>query len=187
VSALWFVPTRTLLAEREGWAWLLADLDVSPQGWDYPAESRAYLQLKLREIDEELSRRQRARQSRLAPAWPAPDRSQRQEEWAEIKRRLPLQQFIEQHAPVTFRRVGDRLVCRCPFPDHPDDSPSFVLYPDDSFYCFGCRRGGDLFVFARHLLGLPTFGATAQVLRNWAGLVTRPAITMPDGTVRVLQ
>ena len=34
---------------------------------------------------------------------------------------------------------------RCPLPDHEDRSPSFVLYPQtESFFCFGCLRGGDV-------------------------------------------
>ena len=33
---------------------------------------------------------------------------------------------------------------RCPLPDHEDHTPSFVLYPEtESFFCFGCLRGGD--------------------------------------------
>ena len=31
----------------------------------------------------------------------------------------------------------------CPFPDHQDDTPSLYIYPDERFYCFGCRRHGD--------------------------------------------
>jgi hypothetical protein len=34
---------------------------------------------------------------------------------------------------------------RCPLPDHEDRSPSFVLYPQtESFFCYGCLRGGDV-------------------------------------------
>lgn len=32
----------------------------------------------------------------------------------------------------------------CPFPDHQDDAPSFHVYPDERFHCFGCRRHGDV-------------------------------------------
>lgn len=33
-----------------------------------------------------------------------------------------------------------RLHIRCPF--HPDKSPSLAIYPDNSFYCYGCGKHG---------------------------------------------
>jgi DNA primase len=32
----------------------------------------------------------------------------------------------------------------CPFPDHQDGTPSFHVYPDGRFHCYGCRRHGDV-------------------------------------------
>ncbi len=44
-----------------------------------------------------------------------------------------------------LRKVGERWVGCCPLPDHNDRSPSFTVYPEtDSWYCFGCCRGGDV-------------------------------------------
>lgn len=46
---------------------------------------------------------------------------------------------------------GDKFVANCPFRDHSDNTPSFVLYPStDSFYCWGCHRGGDVVQFLIH-------------------------------------
>lgn len=39
---------------------------------------------------------------------------------------------------------GKTLKGRCLFPDHQDDTPSFYIYPDERFHCFGCRRHGDV-------------------------------------------
>lgn len=33
---------------------------------------------------------------------------------------------------------------RCPHPDHEDQTPSFHVYPDCRFYCFGCGWHGDV-------------------------------------------
>ncbi len=53
--------------------------------------------------------------------------------------------------PVQRRRVGDKWVGRCPLPDHADRSPSFTVYPQtNSWFCFGCLRGGDVVELARH-------------------------------------
>lgn len=30
----------------------------------------------------------------------------------------------------------------CPFPDHNDGTPSFMVYPDGSYRCFGCDKWG---------------------------------------------
>jgi DNA primase len=44
-----------------------------------------------------------------------------------------------------LRKVGANWTGRCPLPDHEDKVPSFVVYPEtNSFFCFGCLRGGDV-------------------------------------------
>ena len=37
---------------------------------------------------------------------------------------------------------GIRSQIRCPSGAHRDTIPSLTLYPDGSFYCFGCSRSG---------------------------------------------
>lgn len=37
-------------------------------------------------------------------------------------------------------KVGRRQTIRCPF--HEERTPSCVLYPDNSYYCFGCGANG---------------------------------------------
>lgn len=46
---------------------------------------------------------------------------------------------------LKLRRAGRNKVAVCPF--HPDRSPSLVLYPDQSYHCFGCGAHGDVIDF----------------------------------------
>lgn len=47
---------------------------------------------------------------------------------------------------VTLKRSGANLKGRCPF--HAEKTPSFMVNPDrQSFHCFGCGEGGDVFSF----------------------------------------
>ena len=52
---------------------------------------------------------------------------------------------------VSVMKLADKLTSgrgltrHCPLPDHEDKTPSFTLYPEtESFFCFGCSRGGDV-------------------------------------------
>ncbi len=47
--------------------------------------------------------------------------------------------------PGKMRRVGKTWATNCLLPNHEDRTPSFVVYPDtESFFCYGCLRGGDV-------------------------------------------
>lgn len=47
---------------------------------------------------------------------------------------------LQQLGCVLTRR-GNRWQTHCPF--HPDDTPSLTVYPNETFYCFGCGAWGD--------------------------------------------
>jgi DNA primase len=56
--------------------------------------------------------------------------------------------------PGAMRRVADKWVGRCPLPDHEDRSPSFTVYTEsNSWFCYGCSRGGDVVQLARLVWG----------------------------------
>ena len=42
---------------------------------------------------------------------------------------------------VVLRRSGQNLTGSCPF--HEDNTPSFTIFPDNKFKCFGCDMSGD--------------------------------------------
>lgn len=46
---------------------------------------------------------------------------------------------------------GGRHVMCCPFPNHNDSNPSFVIYPNQTWFCYSCNIGGDAIQFIREL------------------------------------
>jgi len=55
-------------------------------------------------------------------------------------------------AGVDLRRSGSRFVGLCPF--HTEKTPSFFVFDDQRFYCFGCGEHGDPIDFIQKLHGL---------------------------------
>src|SRR3989344_4796299 len=54
---------------------------------------------------------------------------------------------------MKLRRNGKTLVGLCPF--HNERKPSFHIYhANNSFYCYGCQKGGNVINFVRELEGL---------------------------------
>lgn len=62
-----------------------------------------------------------------------------------IKTRVPLDQLIGES--VTLIKRGTSITACCPF--HAEKSPSFHIYPDQHYYCFGCKESGDAITFVR--------------------------------------
>jgi len=71
----------------------------------------------------------------------------------EVKKRIGLLSLLEDHYGLEVEDKGSRHVMLCPI--HEGDSvPSFNIYvnnkedhSEDSWYCFGCGRGGDVVNF----------------------------------------
>jgi DNA primase len=58
---------------------------------------------------------------------------------------------IGEYAELPARHTKTRNI-KCPLPSHDDKTASFHIYPDtNSFYCFGCRRGGGIVQFVKHI------------------------------------
>ncbi len=63
---------------------------------------------------------------------------------SEIREKLDIAEIIGEK--VVLRKAGRNLKGLCPF--HQEKTPSFVVFPEgQSFHCFGCGKGGDLFTF----------------------------------------
>jgi DNA primase len=70
---------------------------------------------------------------------------------ADIKSRLPVVEVVGE--TVALKRAGTAYKGLCPF--HAEKTPSFVVTPDrESWHCFGCGKGGDIFTFVMEREGL---------------------------------
>ncbi len=66
----------------------------------------------------------------------------------ELKYRLNIEEVVSSYVPL--KRAGKNLKGLCPF--HSEKTPSFTVYPDtNSFYCFGCGKGGDPITFIKEI------------------------------------
>ena len=64
------------------------------------------------------------------------------------------------------------LVARCLLPQHQDTNPSFTIYPDQRFHCFGCGSSGDVI----DLISTMTHRTISEVLKDLdAGPATAPS------------
>lgn len=85
-----------------------------------------------------------------------------------IKETVPVEAVVSRYADL--RRQGRYLWARCPFPDHRDDTPSFVIRPDrGTWTCYGCLSGrgrrGDVIDFIQTYHGVP-FVKALEILEN---------------------
>ncbi len=53
---------------------------------------------------------------------------------------------------VDLKRTGSTYKANCPF--HSERTPSFVVFSNDSYHCFGCGAGGDVITFIMHIENL---------------------------------
>jgi len=88
----------------------------------------------------------------------------------EVKQKTDIVGIVSQY--VALKKAGRNLVGLCPF--HSERNPSFFVYPEQqSWHCFGCNTGGDVFSFIMKKEGLD-FGEALQLLAQRAG-VTLPS------------
>jgi DNA primase len=85
-----------------------------------------------------------------------------------------LAEIIGSHTEL--KEKGDRLWGRCPFPDHNEKTPSFSVSDHQQlYYCFGCKRGGNVFTFLETYNGF-SFRESIEFLAR------RASIPIPENT-----
>jgi DNA primase len=89
----------------------------------------------------------------------------------EIKRVVDIVELVGRY--VELRKAGRNFVGRCPF--HGDNDPSFnVSQERQSFHCFGCKKGGDIFSFWMDYHGT-TFPEAVHDLADTYGIAYSPS------------
>jgi DNA primase len=94
----------------------------------------------------------------------------------EIKRAVDIVELIGRY--VELRKVGRNYVGRCPF--HGDNDPSFNVNRErQSFHCFGCKKGGDIFSFWMEYHGT-TFPEAMRDISEKYGIPYTPSSYSPE-------
>mgnify|MGYP002725547650 CR=1 FL=1 len=84
----------------------------------------------------------------------------------QVKDRLSIEEVVSQY--VKLKPAGQNMKANCPF--HNERTPSFVISPArQTYHCFGCGVGGDIFSFVEAIEGLDFKGAL-KVLASKAGV-----------------
>ena len=70
---------------------------------------------------------------------------------SELKQNISLASIVNA-AGIELRHNGNRYVGLCPF--HADKTPSFFVFPNNRFKCFGCGEHGDVINFVQKFYNL---------------------------------
>ena len=85
---------------------------------------------------------------------------------AEVKNKLSVVEVVGE--TVSLKKAGTTYKGLCPF--HGEKTPSFVVTPQrESWHCFGCGLGGDIFSFVMQRDGV-TFPEALRTLAQRAGV-----------------
>lgn len=95
----------------------------------------------------------------------------------DIKAKLSITEVVGSY--LKLEKAGVNYKARCPF--HNERTPSFFVSPArQTFHCFGCNRGGDIFAFVQEIEGQDFVGAL-KVLAERAGVeIERSALASND-------
>lgn len=84
----------------------------------------------------------------------------------EVKSKLSLEAIAREYLP-NLKPSSKSMTGPCPF--HEETKPSFHIYPDGHFYCYGCQVNGDVFDFVSRM-EVWDFHTTLKHLAEKAGV-----------------
>jgi len=94
------------------------------------------------------------------------------DEITQIKERIDIVDIISSY--LTLKKAGSNLKANCPF--HGEKTPSFMVSPErQTFKCFGCGEGGDVFTFIEKMEGLDFYNAM-KLLADKAGVQLKQSV-----------
>ncbi len=95
----------------------------------------------------------------------------------EVKQKTDIVNVVSQYVPL--KKAGRNLVGLCPF--HSEKHPSFFVYPEQqSWHCFGCNTGGDVFSFIMKKESMD-FGEALRFLAARAGVTIPSRLEREEG------
>ena len=102
----------------------------------------------------------------------------------EIKSRINIVDIIGNY--LKLESAGSNFKARCPF--HNEKTPSFMISPSrQTYHCFGCNIGGDVFSFIEEIEGLDFPGAL-RILADKAGVeLVREPKKKKDGSEEIIR
>jgi len=90
----------------------------------------------------------------------------------QIAARADLVEIVLKYVP-NLKQAGSRWKGCCPF--HQEKTPSFIVNPDsNTYHCFGCGAGGNVFKFIMAIENLDFPGAAQMLARQYNVLIPEP-------------
>lgn len=163
-------PSAALKDELESYLHDISEFDLLHQHGHMDDEaftqSMAFYNESIESLVRELDIRELLQSSKYAPS--AGNRSHALRATIDrIKEYVSIPFYLEQRG-YALRKAGSNFKTLCPIPDHQERTPSFTVYPDSHWYCYGCNRGGDVITLDRLVTADPDFRRSVERLGKMA-------------------